>query len=277
MLAGVWVLLLLPLMDVLKALGWASNISVPTVVHRWGILTLDETLVSLSDVYQPLIFCIGIVLLFSNERERRRGPLDWTRRWGVLCSYVVLLLSAAPVLFIISLVMVGISALFMSMPLRYQPGVTPLFIDVSTAYLRYGPQPKNFAGVVVVAFSSIAILLACVPLFDALRSSGPKRFALILLAPLALFSLMHLGQVGEYCLTYSRATSADVFLYRAYFWPQPLVNQFAYFPMFHFVSASALGDFVVEATKWCIVLAIAIWLTIAQVAAGWRRRRIRAG
>ena len=195
-------------MDALQDFGWASSVPVPTVFDfRGTVRTLDETLLCYLGVYQPLIFCIGVVLLFSNERGRRRGRLDWTRRWGVICSYVVLLLSAAQVLFIAALVLAGIAAIFQSMPPKYQPAVTQLFVDVSTFYLRYGPYPKNIAGVVLVAFSSIAILLACIPLFDALRSSGSKRAAAILLAPLALFSLMHLAQVGRYCLGFSSATS----------------------------------------------------------------------
>src|SRR5258708_39251522 len=94
-------------------------------------------------VYPLLVFCIGVVLLFSKERGRRGDRLDWTRRWGVLCSYVVLLLSAAQVLFIAALVLAGVTALFLSMPLKYQPPVTPLFVQLSTAYPRYGAFTKD--------------------------------------------------------------------------------------------------------------------------------------
>src|SRR5687768_7166083 len=132
-LAGAWVLVLLPLMDVLTASGWASSAPVPTVFDfRGTVRTLDDTLLCGTGVYQPLVFCIGVVLLFSKERGRRGGKLDWTRRWGVVCSYVVLLLCAVPVLFIGALVLAGIAALFQSMPAKYQPGVTQLFVDVST-------------------------------------------------------------------------------------------------------------------------------------------------
>src|SRR5437660_8079553 len=198
-LAGSWVLVFLPLMDALKTFDWASSVPVPTVFDfRGNVRTLDDTLVCYPGVYPPLVFCMGVVLLFSKERGRRRNRLDWTRRWGVLCSYVVLLLSAAQVLFIAALVLAGITALFLSMPLKYQPPVTQLFVHLSTAYLRYGAYPKDVSVVVLVAFSSIAILLACVPLFDALRSSAPKWVAEILLAPLALFALMHLAEAVRY-------------------------------------------------------------------------------
>jgi hypothetical protein len=124
-LAGAWVLVLLPLMDALRAFQWAPSIPVPTVIGANDpIRTLDDTFIYWPGVYQSLIFCVGMALLFSRERGRQCGRWDWTRRWGVLCSYVTLLLSFAPILFICALVMVGISALFMSMPPKYQPAVT---------------------------------------------------------------------------------------------------------------------------------------------------------
>jgi hypothetical protein len=249
MLAGTWALVLLLLIEALRVFGWVSGVCVPNA------LACDPV------VYQPLIFCVGVVLLFSKERGRRPGKLDWTRRWGVVCSYVVLLLSAAEFFYVAAYVLLGVAALFQSIPLRYQPQVTQLFVDVSTACLRYGPHAGKMSAVVLVAFSSTAILLACVPLFDALRSSGPKRVAAILLAPLALFSLMHLAQAGRYGLGYSIGIRADVSWYRVYFLLVLERYRLGYL---------GLGEIVVEAAKWCIMLAIAIWLSIAQFAA-WRK------
>src|SRR5262249_10316918 len=98
-LAGLWVLVFLPLMAVLGAFGWASRIPVTSVFdYRGAVRTLDETFCSTDGVFEPLVFCIGVVLLFSKERGRRRNHLDWTRRWGVLCSYVVLFLCTVMVL-----------------------------------------------------------------------------------------------------------------------------------------------------------------------------------
>ena len=272
MLAGTWVLVQLPLMDALTAFGWASSVPVPGVFDLRGtVRTLDETFLCRMGVYQPLVFCIGVVLLFSKERGRRRGKLDWTRRWGVVCSYVVLLLSAAQVLFLAALVMASIAALFQAMPLKYQPGVTQLFVEVSTSYLRYGPYPKEISGAVLVAFSSTAILLACVPLFEALRSSGPERVAAILLAPLGLFALVHIARAGRYCAGLSGVTSAELFSYRIYFWPELLVAEFAGGRTAWNASGSLVGA-IVEGVKWCIILAIAVWLTVALVAAWWHRR-----
>jgi hypothetical protein len=279
MLAGAWVLVLVPLMDVLRTFQWASSVPVPRVFNYLGTVhTLDDTLASWASVYQAVAFCIGVVLLFSRERGRQRGRLDWTRRWGVLCSYVVLLLSATEVLFLAALVLAGMAAVFKSMPLKGQPAMTPFCSDLSAAYLRYGPQPGNMAAIVLAAFSSIVILLACIPLFDALRSSGPKRIAAILLAPLVLFALLHLGQAG-YCVAFSSGPSADVSRYGLYFWPQPLVDNITGHPAVWGIWAPAPvapGVIVVEAAKWCIMLAVAVWLSIAQLAA-WRRARHAGG
>jgi hypothetical protein len=276
LLVGTWVLVLLPLMDALQAFGWAAQLPVPTIFYRWGaIRTLDDTLVCSSFVYQPLVFCIGVVLLFSKERGRRRNRLDWTRRWGVICSYVVLVLCAAQVLLIVALVMAGIAALFQSMSLKYQPGVTQLFVELSTGYLRYGAYPKDISVVVLVAFSSIAILLACIPLFDALRSSGPKRVAAILLAPLALFAVMHLGQAVRYGLGISSMTPLDVYYLGVYFRPHLLLRRFGGLPA-SWISGPTSDSFLVEAAKWCIILGIAVWLSIAQLAARRQRKKASA-
>jgi hypothetical protein len=258
----------------LQVSGWASSVPVPDVFDSRGtVRTLDDTLLCYPGVYQPLIFCIGVVLLFAKERGRRRGRLDWTRRWGVLCSYVALLLSVAQILYLCAMVMTGIAAVFLARPPEYQPPVTQLFVDVSTAYLRYGPQPKDVSGVVLVAFSSIAVLLACLPLFDALRSSGPKRLAAVVLAPLALFALMYLAQAGRYFVAWGFAPVADLLPYGVYFRPELFVRRIAGLPAGPGVSGPVSAG---EAAKWCIVLAIAVWLSIARLPAWWQREKTSA-
>ena len=270
MLAGAWILVLLPLMDVLQAFKWASRVPVPTVFDfRGTVRTLDNTLVCFPGVYAPLVFCIGVVLLFSKERGRRRGRLDWTRRWGIICTYAVFLLCATGFLFITALVLVGIAAIFQSMPLKYQPEVTQLLVDVSTAYLRYGAQPMDAAAVVLVAFSSIAVLLACVPLFEALRSSGLKRLGAILLAPLVGFSLMHLVQAGWYGLGFSGLNAIDVYTLATYFRPRLLVGQSVDWNGW-ITSEPPLSAVLVEAAKWCSIVGIAACLSIAQLATRWK-------
>lgn len=275
MLIGVWILAFMPFMNVLRNFGWTSSVPVPSFFHHTP-LTLDQTFLGDMRVNQPLLFCMGVVLLFSKERGRPRRSLEWTRRWGIICSYVTLLLSAAPILFITSLVLVGISALFLSMPLKYQPEATRLFVEVSTASLRYGPSPKPISGVVLVAFSSVAILLACVPLFDALRSSGPKRLAAILVAPLALFSLVHLGQAGLYCIGSSRVTLEAVSKYGVYFRPKLLVGGIADLQGSLSLSGWEFIALIAEIVKWCTVFAIATWLTIARLAPRRQRKKASA-
>jgi hypothetical protein len=219
-----------------------------------------------------------VVLLFAEERGRRRGPLDRARRWGVLCSYVVLLLSSVRVLSIGALILIGIAAALMDLPLNYQPRVTPLFAAVGVAWIRYGPQPKDVSDVVLVAFSSIAILLACIPLFDALRSSGRKGLAVVVLAPLALFALVYLAETARYFAALGVAPVADVVPYAVYFRPDMFVERIFGVPPAPGVSVSA-GAAWVEAVKWCSVLAIAVWLSVARLtrqAAGGAERVERA-
>jgi hypothetical protein len=275
-LAGVWVLVLVPLIDALMASGWAASVPVPSIAaFRGGVRTLDEALVCYPGVYAPLAFCIGVVLLFSKECGRRRGPLDWTRRWGVICSYVVMLLAAAQILFLCAYVLTGIAATFLYMPLRYQPPVTPLFAAVSSGYLRFGPYPREMSVVVLVAFSSITILLASIALFDALRSCGSKRLAVILLAPLVVFALMHVAQAGRYALGISSGPPSEFFRYSVYFWPE-LLRHIAGVWVGVTVTGSMPSAMAVEGTKWCVVVGIAVWLSIAQFAA-WRQRKKSSG
>ncbi len=267
MLAGIWILLFLPLLNALNTF-MPSCAPIPNIFGIPGGFTLDDSFLTSS--YEPLLFCMGIVLFFSKERNRRAGRFDWTRRWGVLCSYVVLLLSVVQVLFIVALVAASIASVFLSLPLRHQPKVTLLLVNCSWGYLHYGPHARDMLPVALVAFSSIAVLLACVPLFDALRSSGPKRVALFLLAPLALFSVVHIAQIGRnyYYNGMTGAYWAEIFQHQVYFSPWLLIGYIANrgktFPAW---SPITLGGSIVEAIKWCVILTIAVWLSIAQVSA----------
>jgi hypothetical protein len=237
MVAGAWILVLLPLVDALNQKGLAADLPLPTILDFQSGSTLGDTQFWSGYWYRPILFCIGIVLLFSKERRPYPGRLQWTRRWGIICSYVVALLSAVQLLFVPALVLAGISALFMSMPLKYQPGVTSIFVKLSTTYLRYGPYPKIIALFALMAFLYITILLACAPLWDALCSGGSKVIAIILLAPAALFSLMNIMHAQ---------------------WNIPGLHP----------------PLIIDVAGSCDILAIAIWLSIAQVNARRRRRAI---
>lgn len=275
-LLGVWLWVLLPLVEFLKAFEWTSGIRVPAVFQVGGYARrLDETFLATLRIFPLLIFCMGAGLIFSKERGRRRGRLDWTRRWGVFGSYLVLLLGAAQSLFISALVLAGVASLFLSMPPKFQPGVTGLFINMSAAWLRYGFYPKEASYIVFVVFSAIVVLLACVALFDALRSCGSKRMAAILLAPLVFFALMHLWEVARYCLGSSAAEDRDLYWLAIYFQPEILANKIAGAPVWG-LQGTSRGDVLAEEAKWCVVFGIAIWLTIAQVLTWRRGKKARA-
>src|SRR3954463_8886662 len=59
MIAGMWILALLPLADAIKTSGWASSVTVPNVFGFPGAIRLDETFLFNLGVYQLLVFCIG--------------------------------------------------------------------------------------------------------------------------------------------------------------------------------------------------------------------------
>jgi hypothetical protein len=257
MLAGAWVLVLVPLMAVLETSKWASSLPVPTPFDFKGTLMLQDTFAVYTYAY--LTFCIGVVLLFSKERNRQPSRLDWTRRWGVTSSYGVFLLGIVPIAFITALVMIGIGALFMSMPLRYQPAVTGLFIKLGAGYIYHGPHPSRLSAASLPVFSSIVVLLACVPLYNALRSSGPKVLAALVLATLFIASLVQLTNVGRYCLGFLSLNTVGDY-YPFYFDANLLVNGFPY-PSFRFI---------LEVAKWSACLTIAMWLSVAQIMAWWR-------
>jgi hypothetical protein len=243
----------------------------------YGSYALNDTLLCASDmyvyVYPPILFCIGTVLLFSKERGRRASRLDWTRRWGIICTYVVALLNTVRQFFWMALVLVGISALFMAMPLKYQPGVTRLFVELSTGWLRHGPTIKDRSYCALIIFSSATVLLACVPLWEALCSSGMKRAAKFVLAPLALFALISVAQASLVILGYSLLSRVDPYSwFEPYFRPALLLWNTDDYTRARLIPQPGLSVFVVEAVKWSIIFAIAVWLSVAQLAA-WRKNR----
>ena len=258
MLAGAWVLVLVPLMAVLGTSGIASNLAVPTPFDFKGPLMLHDTFAF--HTYEYFTFFIGVVLLFSNERNRRPGRLDWTRRWGVTSSYGVFLLGIPYFAFIAALVLIGIAGVFLSMPLRSQPAVTGLFLNLGAGYMYYGPHPSRLTGASLPVFSSVVVMLACAPLYNALRSSGPKVLAVLLLVPLFMASLLQLADIGLYGLGLLSLNTRETY-YPFYFNAELLVKVFPN-PSFRFI---------VEVAKWSACLTIAMWLSIAQIKS-WRPR-----
>lgn len=268
MIAGAWMLAAVPLMSMLKTFGWARAIHTPIFYSAQAGQTLDDSFIVNVDGY--LVFCVGVALLFAKERRRRRNPFDWTRRWGVVSSYVILLLGSLGTVYFSALVMTGIAAMFQSCPPQYAPAITPLLARLSTAYLRYGPQPARMADATIACASSTAILFACVSLFEALRSTG-RRAATTTLAAIALLPLALAGaaQLVE-AIGYGLGAGVELidFYGRLYFFsPNALARGL--------VDLSQNGltrRLVIELCKWFACLAIALWLTGAQIAAYARRR-----
>ena len=127
---------------------------VPDVFSSWGsVRTLDETFLFQTRVYQRLLFCVGVVLMFSKERGAEAWSFGLDTPLGASSALTfVSLLSAAPTLLISALVLTGIAALFQSIPLKYQPRATQFCVDLGAGYLRYGPYPKEICGIALVGF-----------------------------------------------------------------------------------------------------------------------------
>lgn len=275
MVAGMWVLSAVPVLAVLQVFDLDMRIPVPTLFRaQLGSQTLDKTFLDM--VYTYLVFCIGVVLLFSKQRGRQAHRFDWTRRWGIMSSYIVLLLGVPQFLFITSLVLAGISALFIGMPYDYQPPVTEWFIGFSTASILYGPHPSVLASVALATFSSVVILLACVPLHRALRSSGLRVGAWFLLAPWVVGAIVGLHGAADTAVTTAPGgfnVPNRIVLY--FFSPMDLARGLRLLwnepDAWHTVGRI----FLFELSKWMSCFAIAVWLSVAQMAS-WRSRHLIA-
>ncbi len=271
MLAGAWVLALVPLVDLLVWSGLAAYVPVVSFDFQTAFATLDESFITW--IYAYLAFCIGVVLFFSKERGRRGNRLDWTRRWGVFASYCVLVLGVPVIFMSPALVLIGIAALCHSLPLENQPAITALISEIGAGYIYYGPHWTDTGDVALAVFSACAILLACVPLYDALRSSGSRVLALVLLMPLALIAVW---QIGSAVLVYLHPPIADTPPPPFFFQPQALLGHLTNYEAFINGQVSPIQSILWEAAKWLPFLGIAIWLSLAQVRAwgawwAWRK------
>jgi hypothetical protein len=272
MLAGVWLLVMVPLADVVNVFGWADKVLMPSL---YGSLlagqTLRDTILFDIQVYQSLVLCMGLALLFSVESGRRRGRLDWTRRWGVLGCFAVLLLTAVDVLFLTALVTAGIAAVLMSIAVDYQPGVTQLFVNLGYGYLKYGPPGGITAWLTLGVFSSLTVMLACAPLYDALRATVRKEKLWAAMTPpmlLMLLALVCLADTAKNLLGLAPAIR-PVPPAAYYFDPQSLIRSLAsVWRGKSFLALLTIAN-LTELAKWGSVLSIAVWLTVAQFLA-WR-------
>ncbi len=267
MIAGAWfIALVLPLLATLNRLGLAERITIPAP-QIVGPVTLAENLATDLWIYSSLVFCIGMVLFFAKERYRRRNRLDWTRRWGVFLSYIVLLLSMIFHGTIVALVGVGLGALFMSLPHENQPVFTGLLMELSGTYLRYVPDGASEASLpALAAFSAALVLLACAPIFTALRSTGRKLAAVLPVVPLAMAAIWRIAEAVHYHFFTAPAGDPPP---PFFFQPDLLVRGVS--------GIASTGVFrriplylVRELFMWLPFLVVAIWLSVAQVRS-WRR------
>ena len=277
MVAGTGCLALLLLLCGGQILGWHAAIPVPRLFDFHGVIaSLDDTLFEF--VYQPILFSIGVVLLFSPERGRRPARLDFTRRWGIAASYVVFILGLSGTTLLGGLVTIGIAAVFLSIPGAFQPPSTLFFVKLGTGLMWYGPHSNHVASVLLPVLSAVAILLACIPLRDALRSSGPRMPATILFVALALPAVCQIGYLGYEVAGNLFSQAPALFgshyygdlTYPYYFSPNPTLQQAQVFSVA--AESPSLLRIGIEFLKWGGFLTAAVWLGIAQVAA-WRRGR----
>jgi hypothetical protein len=266
MVAGAWVMVFIPLIAVLHHFGFDDDIRVPFTAYV-GDLPLRDSFVTM--VYAELVFCIGLPLLFAKERGRRPHWLDRTKRWGAFVTFLVLVLTFANLALVTSLVIVGIGALLISLPFANQPAVTPLFTEFGPILVLYGPNSSDEAYVVFSALSALGILLACVPVSQALRRSGARVLAWVMVVPLTLTALLHLAVCVLWVVDFANAQGYDPPGF--FFQPGYLTSRLSELSSGVEGRYRLLLNVVQEYLKWLPFLGIALWLTIAQVRA-WRKR-----
>ena len=273
MIAGTWLLTAVPLLMALDKFGWIQSIPVPTfALFKSGVRSLNDTF--LLESYVSLVFCMGSVLLFSKERGRRPSKFDWTRRWGVILSYVLLLLCATRNALLIGLQLTGLAALLHSLPLREQPALTEWVATIAIYLNFYGPSMDVPVWIVQLACAATVVLFACVQLHRALRSSGRKTLAGLLVAVLGVAALVEFVYPVLYLLDRPANISLiDLLYYNGlYFWPELLTSRKMYGHL-NLSSDPFLNTiFVGEVIKWAAIFTVALWLSIAQIAS-WRRGR----
>ncbi len=272
--AGMWALTLVPLIEVLSAGGLATHIHVPGFFVSAGwTRPLDQTLIGdgLTQIYSASLFCIGLALLSTTERGRRPHPLDWTRRWGLFLLTVHVFLHFIELMFAASLVMVGITAVFQSMPPEHEPAITPWLRAISTNFLIYGPYPGNMVDVVWPLTVLVAVLFVGASLYKAMRSVGPRWLAIAAIVSLGLFAVGELVWVLAAAIVAAGDLLAGKVVSIAAF-EKSFIRPLSVFGAFYFRSYQLMP--VVETVKWMLVAAITLWITSAQIAV-WRTRRSR--
>ena len=271
MIAGCWVLVFVPLMEALRGLGLAERVPVPSLPGFQKVVeSLEDTFLAggFLGTWTHLTFCVGVVLLFAHERGRWRSRLDWTRRWGVFGSYVVLLLGVTTYGFVTALVVINVAELFFSLPIEHQPAVSEFLADAGAAYIYYGPGDSVLPGAALVAISAAVVLLACIPLYNALRDVTTRPLAIALLMPLALSALVQIVFSVVHGIEHPLAWKFRV---ASFYFDPWLLTTWVDGSGRAYEGYLSLPLKIVEAAKWLAIVVATVWLTVAQIMA-WRAK-----
>ena len=160
------------------------------------------------------------------------------------------------------LVLIGIATLFVSLPFDHQPWFTMILADAGHGLIHYGPHAEEAAWIATGAISAILVLLACVPLYAALCSSGPRLLAILLLAPLALSAL---GWIASSVIAWAHPPLLEEMVAPLFF-VDPVRVALVIERGIAAPYSSAPAD-LRAAGQWLIILTIALWLSVAQVRA----------
>lgn len=281
-LAGLWVLLLVPLPVILLQAMPPYDRSAP--YGFWDAFRdyYIESYVSM--VYSTLAFCVGTVLLFARERGCRPRWLDTLRRWATLGPYLVLLAGLGAVAGVTLLVLTGIDA-------QINPPGDAAFRQFARGA---GQKWSEWSFRAMQPLAAAVVVLAGVVLLDALHRAG----AILLGRAMVIVGVLTItpGLVVWACYVAGLPWANEVVFWEPFFQPHTLGDALigwlywagrAYnyvHPYDGFITTASplrepsnLTAWAIHVTagplelaKWTLVLLVAARLTGAQVRA-WRR------
>jgi hypothetical protein len=186
-LLGLWVVLCVPLVDLLKHTGAMAYIpAINLFGHRSGLDSMDDMLLgNMLEAESFIVFAIGLALLFSHEAGRQLYFFEWTRRMGIFGSCIHLVGALGCAALLPFLAGAGVVKTLLSMPLDLQPGMFEGLIFILTTFPWYLAYDSKW--VLIHAATSYALVcLAAIWLFHAIRSAYGTLTA----------SLLSAGMVG---------------------------------------------------------------------------------
>lgn len=275
--AGLWVLvLLIPLPAVLTAVLPPSEPFGPytfTDAFRYWYLESYAPM-----IWAPVVFCMGMVLIFSRERGTRPRRLDRVRRWGGISAWVLLPVTALAVSGITLLVIAGIRN-------QVGPPGDPAFAAFAR---RFSVTWSDWGFIAMQFLSAGLVLMMGLVLYDALVRCGSKGLARLMVG--VGLPLVALQVVFTIFYAAGAAWAEDIIQWEGFFHPYPLANGAiewyyravglgggAYIYAGYYAEVTPLpaaGDirgwvyyglgFPLELIKFLLLLAIAVQLTFAR-------------